>query len=398
MQAVIVSFDSLAANSLGCYGNEWIETPHWDRLAATGVVFDRNFADTLGPCAGMSWADGQHALRRPVSGERIAIGRRLKSSGVATKLIVAGQLQSWYQSAGIESYLSVEGREGLDAQPDEVPFAQLVKAGLTAWNDRSFAEAHRLLWLHSPGPGIPPMGFDDLYFEDFEERGQSIADLTEQERAGHPAVYAGAVSLIDHWLGELLAGIFEQTPADPLLVIVMAARGHLWHRIKASRLDSLQIPRPPLCDQLIRTPLILKMLGDDRFNGFESLRSDRLVQTCDLAPTLLEWFGHPQSRTADSLEPQSWLQELTETVPGRSSVWIGNESGSDAVRTAEWLCVRDRTESRLTNPQVSDQPARVALFEKPEDIWDVSDVASQQPEIVAELLTRFPRAADESRL
>ena len=38
MYAVIVSFDSLATNSIGCYGNEWIETPHLDRLAANTIA------------------------------------------------------------------------------------------------------------------------------------------------------------------------------------------------------------------------------------------------------------------------------------------------------------------------------------------------------------------------
>jgi hypothetical protein len=35
-----LTFDTLATAGLGCYGNEWIDTPHWDALAADGIVLD----------------------------------------------------------------------------------------------------------------------------------------------------------------------------------------------------------------------------------------------------------------------------------------------------------------------------------------------------------------------
>ena len=44
MNALVVTFDQLPASILGCYGNEWIETPHCDRLAASGLVSDHCWA------------------------------------------------------------------------------------------------------------------------------------------------------------------------------------------------------------------------------------------------------------------------------------------------------------------------------------------------------------------
>ena len=47
-RALVVTFDQLPAAILGCYGNEWIETPHLDRLAAAGITADQCWATRLG--------------------------------------------------------------------------------------------------------------------------------------------------------------------------------------------------------------------------------------------------------------------------------------------------------------------------------------------------------------
>ena len=41
MNAIIVAIDRLHAGYLGCYGNAWILTPAFNRLAAEGFVFDQ---------------------------------------------------------------------------------------------------------------------------------------------------------------------------------------------------------------------------------------------------------------------------------------------------------------------------------------------------------------------
>ena len=47
MNLIVISTDTWRADHLGCYGNPWIQTPHLDRLAAEGVVFDRFYAEAL---------------------------------------------------------------------------------------------------------------------------------------------------------------------------------------------------------------------------------------------------------------------------------------------------------------------------------------------------------------
>lgn len=45
--AIVMMFDSLQFNYLGCYGNEWIETPNMDRLAREGVLFENCYTEGL---------------------------------------------------------------------------------------------------------------------------------------------------------------------------------------------------------------------------------------------------------------------------------------------------------------------------------------------------------------
>ncbi len=45
--AIVIMFDSLQFNYLGCYGNTWIKTPNMDRLAREGVLFENCYTEGL---------------------------------------------------------------------------------------------------------------------------------------------------------------------------------------------------------------------------------------------------------------------------------------------------------------------------------------------------------------
>ena len=44
MNFIVIVSDTLRRDFLGCYGNEWISTPHIDRFAAGAQVFDRAYS------------------------------------------------------------------------------------------------------------------------------------------------------------------------------------------------------------------------------------------------------------------------------------------------------------------------------------------------------------------
>ena len=42
---IVVMLDTLSADYMGCYGNNWIKTPNMDRLAREGVLFENNYIE-----------------------------------------------------------------------------------------------------------------------------------------------------------------------------------------------------------------------------------------------------------------------------------------------------------------------------------------------------------------
>ena len=47
MNVIVIMLDSLRADHLGCYGNEWIRTPNIDRLARESVLFENAYPEGL---------------------------------------------------------------------------------------------------------------------------------------------------------------------------------------------------------------------------------------------------------------------------------------------------------------------------------------------------------------
>src|SRR5688572_32413270 len=105
MNVVIVALRGCPVAALGAYGNEWIGTPHIDRMAAEGVVFDRHVSDCPDPAAARrAWRTGRHqfppleapAAAKPPTADLLTV---LSAKGVRTVLVRAT-------------------RESIDAHPD----------------------------------------------------------------------------------------------------------------------------------------------------------------------------------------------------------------------------------------------------------------------------------------
>ncbi len=77
MNVIVVVCNGLHLGFLGAYGNSWIETPHLDRLATEGVVFDHHFPENLTTLpTRRSWWTGRYGFPDPDSGWTAAPARR----------------------------------------------------------------------------------------------------------------------------------------------------------------------------------------------------------------------------------------------------------------------------------------------------------------------------------
>src|SRR3954468_196418 len=69
MNVIVIACNALHLGFLGPYGNGWIETPHLDRLAAEGVVFDHHFPENLMTLpTRRSWWTGRYGFPDPDQG------------------------------------------------------------------------------------------------------------------------------------------------------------------------------------------------------------------------------------------------------------------------------------------------------------------------------------------
>lgn len=453
MKAVVLTFDCLPIGFLGCYGNSLVETPQFDRLASQAVVFDQHFAENVGGAAARhAWMTGCYHFPRTALQQSVLpdLAAALRSGGVETDLI--SEVGSQVPVVGFDWTHQVRGSSGLDAQADETPFAKLIlQAELVLENWAAERGTSRLLWLQSRGvplPWLPPREFAEaalarqLEIDSHDDNGreelpiddasswQSAEETQCESAADHEidsmaaeagdaidladdrfdpfiekliddaisdtpasrlspadwllarAVFAGYVELLDRSFGRLLAALESQLHTEPLLIIVTAAEG-----LSVGERPMVSLPATDLPEPVIHTPLMVQMSG-----GESGTRRQTLVQTVDLMPTLLDWFqiaSPGRQCEGRSLIP---LVSLIGTEV-REYLCLGDDNGATAIRTKNRHLVKPAGESQ------GEDLACPHLYTKPDDIWDVHDVAAQSPaeaDSLSSTLEQFIRCAQST--
>ncbi len=209
---VLITIDTLRADALGFLGNEEVQTPTLDRLAAGGVVFTNAHAHnvvTLPSHANLLTGlyPYQHGVRDN-TGFRLppdvpTLASSLKDAGYTTAACVAAYpLDSRFGlDRGFDLY---DDRTGRDTNPGDFHLAErsgdeVVACG-KAWWDAN-ADRQRFLWLHlfePHAPYQPPPPFD-----------RQFAD----------APYLGEVAAVDAYLAPLLEPWLDAEQAAPLVVL-----------------------------------------------------------------------------------------------------------------------------------------------------------------------------------
>lgn len=354
--ALVITLDRFPASILGCYGNEWIETPHVDRFAARGQVADNCWTPRIGPAT----ADDVFSAANCVT--------PVKSESVRTLLFQEADAQVDFSSLKFSHRETVRGELGPTAKPDRIPLAALARRVQTAWAAERSAGRSCLMWIHGAGlsiPAFPPAGFADLYQDEFEDREVKFDTMSEEERFHHPSTTAGMASLLDHWIGQAVAATQGDTATTPTLIVFTAAQGIGWHPLPNSfgPLDELR-------SQAAHVPWIVHAVREDRESPCAGLRTDRLCSPRQLGPLLDGWF-----RSADVAVEAS--DKITTTSP----------SGAMRITALDWAAIFPRCAMPTA---LSGHGTRPLLFSKPEDFWEVNNLAEVAPEIVEGLLRGQP--------
>ena len=92
MNILMIVIDTLRYDYIGAYGNDWIETPNMDRLAAQSWVFDYNFAHSYPTIPHRTdlmtgqYGDPFHAWM-PLRHDRVTFPEEMGNAGYCTQLI-----------------------------------------------------------------------------------------------------------------------------------------------------------------------------------------------------------------------------------------------------------------------------------------------------------------------
>jgi len=130
---------------------------------------------------------------------------------------------------------------------------------------------------------------------------------TADEIARLRALYAGKVSLVDHWIGRIVDAVDGRGERENTVVIFWSDHGDFTG-------DHGRIHKTVFYDSVLRVPLIVSWPG----HFTKGRRTDALVENIDVFPTILDAAGcGPSARcTARSLVPLA----TGETTEGRDAV------------------------------------------------------------------------------
>ena len=252
------------------------------------------------------------------------------------------------------------------------------------------------LWLHTSGLGRAwdaPYEFRRQYAD---EDGPSPPDFCEvpcrvlpedydpDELLGICQAYAGQVSLLDLALGGLLELVRSGPLANNTLLAATSVRGFpLGEHRRIGPVDDA------LYGELVQAPWLLRM--PDRLGAMD--RSQALVQPADLFATLLD--GLQVARPTLCGSGQSALPLLRgDRQRLRDHACIVGSHGERGLRTPAWFL------RRPVRAAEGDAP-RSELYAKPDDRWEVNDVADRCPsetEALEQALSAFETAAENGAL
>ncbi|HET6880110.1 MAG TPA: sulfatase-like hydrolase/transferase [Pirellulales bacterium] len=381
MNLLVVVVDRLHAGFLGCYGNAWVSTPYCNRLAAESFLCDQAFVDQpelLSLCD--SWWTGTHRLGRTSDREWPTLGERLRQAGFVTTCLTDEPLVAARAGAAFDEVIRVGTAAG-EPTPREmaetIEETQLARVFAAAAEFVEGAREPFCLWLHASGMQAAwdaPYSLRDQYAEEDEPPPPDFVEppkryLTESDDPdslwGVCQAYAGQVTLLDDCLGVLLASLEGENLLDDTLLMVVGARGFPLGR--NGRLGDVD---GALFGELVQTPWLMRF--PDGFGA--AARSQALVQPGDLAPTLVDALGLvvPENLFSRSLMP---LVRDEEAWPRQAIALVG-ANGERALRTPAWYL-------RMPGSKSAGEEPAAELYGKPDDRWEVNDVATRCSDMAA---------------
>jgi arylsulfatase A len=425
--------DDLGYGDLGSYGQQIIQTPRLDQMAAEGLRFTQFYSGhTVCAPARSSLMTGQHTGRTRVRGnfssaindrvplepEDVTAAELLQQAGYKTGLVGKWGLGE-PETTGIPNRKGFDyfwgflnqrrahtyhpewvwrnrNRVILDRNEDRLEYSTGFAVGEhdQYTHDLDIAEAEWFIRVNREGPfflylalQIPHAELvvpDDSMADYLDENGNSLFEEEPFEGSGtyRPqekpyATYAGMVSRLDRDVGRLLDLLRELNIEENTLVFFTSDNGpHSEGGYNPEVFNSngpLRGIKRDLYEGGIRVPLIAWMPGTVPAGEV----SDQVWAMWDFMPTAAGIAGVQAPNQTDGISMVNALLNRPQEDP-EYLYWEFHEGGfSQAIRMGDWKAVRNN----VSEP--------VELYDLSVDVGEENNLAEDHPEVVSEMEEMF---------
>lgn len=413
LNVVIVTLDTTRADRLGAYGYERGTSPNFDALAAESAIFDRAYAQSvvtspshlsmmtgLRPHSHGTLFNGER-LRTdlPTLAERLS-GRGYRTGGFVSAVVLAPKLSD--VSRGFEEFnadFPAYRRGAYDTTDAAIGWLDSLNVGEPYFLFVHYYDAHgpfrasedRIASFRrdvAPRPVEVP-----LYQRRADKRGGYHDDLEYYSDA-----YDASIQQQD----DAFARLLRRLDRDRTIIVVLADHGESIGERYVKINHGMYVT-----EEQTRIPLIIHV------PGIEPGRSDELVETTDLVPSLLDWLGANESdATRNRLDGRSIaLGAEGGRVPVRERALSISAANSDAfpgggTRNLDprypvvSLVAEAAPHWKLVRYPGLEAPT-YELYRLDSDPLEADNLAAAEPELLsklaAQLAADLPRLAEQGR-
>lgn len=374
---VLYIVDTLRADGLGSYGNTEVNTAAMDQLAREGTLFERAFAQSswtrtsIASILTSSYPAAHRTLDRSdvLSSDATLLSELLQEAGYHTGFILTnanvGSFFGFRQGFDTFTELYARRQPGYVRTRENVTKSdELVDRAIEWLREAPEPFFLALLAVDPHSPYTPPKAFDRHGGDyrgpvDGSRKWINRKDLRPADRERIHSLYLAEIDFTDHELARLLDHLRGAGVLDRTITVLTADHGEeFWEHGGRGHGTSLY-------DEQTRVPPIVRY--PPRVDA--GARSDRIVQSIDIAPTVLELAG----------------LEVPDTQQGRSlfgpPAADENTFANLQIQRRSLLSVRSRHWKLVWNSQTD----RLKLYDMVSDTDERNDISSAHPDVVQRL-------------
>jgi arylsulfatase A-like enzyme len=399
---LLIAIDSLRADRLSSYGYPRLTTPHIDRFASEGVLFENTFSAHIPTTSayasmltGMDCFSTQVvALRHqgPLRPEVKTLAEVMRDFGYNTTCVGFGGNPS---SRGFDNYLEYPGwgswNEGRSPKAQELNKVTIPELNRLVEADKPFFVMLRHMDPHAPY--LPPEPFERMFYHGNEsdpanrsmDAVMSFKPFRDFFASWMPpgisdkdyviAQYDGAVAYMDACIQTILAMLAARGILDDTIVVVNGDHGETLYD------HECWFDHHGMYDNVLHVPLIIrypaKLPQGVRVKGFN--------QHKDLMPTLLELAGFDQAQIQWPSDLRFDGRSLLPLINGQVASYESSFYITECTwmrkhgwRTPEWKLMI------ALEPDFHFKP-EVELYNLVEDPDENCNLAEQRPDVVTHL-------------